>query len=232
MRIADKIKPGMDALSVAKVIFEHHNILLLNFRIYQCEEKPHFAEVKVKNPKARRSVAEALQHTSDFTEPLVVVQRIEDFANIESVLSNLKRIEPEKTTIASYIDPDEKEQIYIHEALKLTSRVETKDGSFHIPLLDLDISTDEIPHDFAFPYLREMSLHLGVNSGAIVNSGKSYHLYGLELMNNDAWKTFMVKAGLLDRIDRRWLAHRMLDKQANIRISPKWGKIPEVAYVF
>lgn len=233
MRIAEKIKQGMSALQVAKVLFDHYDILLLEFVVYQCEEKPHFAEVKKKKPKAQRRAAEALQHTPDFVEPVTVVQQLQDFHEVASLMNRLKKIEPETTTVASYIDdPKEKSQIYIHEAVKLISRVRTRNGIFHIPLLDLDIPTDEIPYDLVFPYIKEVSQLLGVSSGAVVNSGRSYHLWGLELMTNDEWHDFMHRALLLDRIDRRWVGHRLLDGQANLRVSPKWGKMPEVAYVF
>lgn len=223
---------GMPAIDLIKTLFITHSILLMEFVVYQCEEKPHFDEAKKKNPKARRSAADALQHTPDFVEPVTMVQCVDDFNKIRLLIDGLKKIEPKTASIASYLDPKEKSQIYIHEALKLISRVRTRNGIFHIPLLDLDIPTDEIASDLVFPYIKEVSQLLGVNSGAVVNSGKSYHLWGLDLMTVDAWHDFMHRVLLLDRIDRRWVGHRLLDGQANLRVSPKWGKMPVVAYVF
>ncbi|MBI2063707.1 MAG: hypothetical protein HYT65_01805 [Candidatus Yanofskybacteria bacterium] len=233
VRMVDKLAiVGMNVVDLTQALFVAHSILLMEFVTYQCEEKPHFAEAKKKNPKARRSAANALQHTPDFVEPVTMVQCVDDFSKIRLLIANLKKIEPETTSVASYLDSKDKGQIYIHEALKLISRVRTRNGIFHIPLLDMDIPTDEIPYDLVFPYIKEVSQLLGVSSGVVVNSGKSYHLWGLDLMTVDAWHDFMHRALLLDRIDRRWVGHRLLDGQANLRVSPKWGKMPEVAYVF
>jgi hypothetical protein len=71
-----------------------------------------------------------------------------------------------------------------------------------------------------------------VGSGAIINSGMSYHGWGLELLTDDDWRRFMARALLLDRIDRRWVGHRLIDGQANIRVSEKRKLNPKVVYVF
>jgi len=164
--------------------------------------------------------------------PVTLVQNITDFDKVLALMEGLKEISPPTTKIASYVDPNDRSRTYIHEALKLISRVRTKAGTCHIPLLDLDIATDEYESDIVFPYIKDVAGILGVGSGAIVNSGKSYHLWGLELMLKNAWYDFMYNALLLDRIDRRWVAHRLKDRQANIRVSPKWGQMPKVAYIF
>ena len=232
MHITGMITKGMPAIDVARTIFAHYDLLLMEFATYQCEERPHFAEAKKKNPKARRSPAEALQHTPDSGEPVTLVQNITDFDKVLALMEGLKEISPPTTKIASYVDPNDRSRTYIHEALKLISRVRTKAGTCHIPLLDLDIATDEYESDIVFPYIKDVAGILGVGSGAIVNSGKPYHLWGLELMLKNAWYDFMYNALLLDRIDRRWVAHRLKDRQANIRVSPKWGQMPKVAYIF
>lgn len=219
-------RPGMPAIDVAQTLFRYHGILLMEFIVYICEEKPHFAEAKVINPKAKRSVAKALQHTPDFTEPTIFVQKCEDFAVVRERLANLREIDPDTVEIASYLEGRERPRI--HEAMKLVSRVKTRDGIRHIPLLDLDIPVDD-----GGPTLAEQVFtNLGVGSGAIINSGASYHGWGLELLTDDDWRRFMARALLLDRIDRRWVGHRLIDGQANIRVSEKRGKIPEVVYVF
>lgn len=226
MRIADKVQVGMKAVDLAQALFEHHNVLLMEFIIYQCEEKPHFAEAKAKNPKAKRSVAKALQHTPDFTEPTIFIQKLDDFTEVRERLAGLKEINPDDIEIASYLE--DKERPRIHEAMKVVSRVKTRNGLYHIPLLDLDIPVDENGAASA----QEVFTNLGVRSGAIINSGISYHGWGLELLTNDDWLKFMARALLLDRIDRRWVGHRLIDGQANIRISEKRGLVPEVVYVF
>lgn len=226
MRIADKVPIGMEAIDIAQTLFQHYNILLMEFIVYQCEEKPHFAEAKAKNPKAKRTVAQALQHTPDFTEPTIFVQNFEDFETVRQRLANLKEINPEGVQIASYLEDNAKPRI--HEAMKMVSRVKTRSGLYHIPLLDLDIPVDENGVSSA----QEVFTNLGVASGAIINSGMSYHGWGLELLTDDDWRRFMARALLLDRIDRRWVGHRLIDGQANIRISEKRNLNPKVVSVF
>lgn len=217
---------GMEAIDLASNLFLYHSILLMEFVVYQCEEKPHFAEAKAKNPKAQRTVAQALQHTPDFTEPTIFVQKQNDFRDVRQRIANLKEVDPSTVQIASYVDGVEKPRI--HEAMKMISRVKTRDGIFHIPVLDLDIPVDENGAESA----KEVFTNLGVEHGAIINSGKSYHGWGLELLTDAEWRRFMARALLLDRIDRRWVGHRLLDGQANIRVSEKRGQVPRVVYSF
>lgn len=229
MRVTDVIRPGMSALSVVEALYKFYEILLMEFIIYPCEEKPHFDEAKVKNPKAKRSVSKALQHTPDFQQPTIFVQGPSDFEIVRQRFADLKEINPETLEITSYLpDNDGPLQIRVHEAMKVVSRVRTKNGIYHIPLLDLDIPIDENGAESA----REVFLGLGIQNGAIINSGMSYHGWGLELLSDFEWHRFMAKALLLDRIDRRWVGHRLLDGQANLRVSEKWGNIPTVVHVF
>src|SRR3989344_4569679 len=212
------VASGMHALALTQEIFRFHDILLMEFIVYQCEEKPHFTEAKKINPKATRSVAKALQHTPDFTEPTIFIQNLEGFETVGERLTNLKEIDASSVNVASYLNDKKKPRI--HEAMKIVSRVKTRNGLYHIPLLDLDIPVDENGAASA----QEVFTNLGVGSGAIINSGASYHGWGLELLTEDDWRRFMARALLLDRIDRRWVGHRLIDGQANIRISEKRGK--------
>lgn len=225
--ISELVRPGMDALGVVRKLFVYHKILFLEFIIYQCEEKPHFAEAKTINPKAKRTVAQALQHTPDFAEPTLVVQNFSDFELIKNRLATLKELDPKTLEIASYLSDDDK-KIRVHEAMKVVSRVRTVNGIFHIPILDLDIPVGENGMETA----AEVFINLGVKHGAIINSGASYHGWGLELLTDDAWRKFMARALLLDKIDRRWVGHRLIDGQANLRVSEKRGKLPTVEFVF
>ncbi|OGN05728.1 MAG: hypothetical protein A2831_03605 [Candidatus Yanofskybacteria bacterium RIFCSPHIGHO2_01_FULL_44_17] len=220
------VASGMHALALTQEIFRFHDILLMEFIVYQCEEKPHFTEAKKINPKATRSVAKALQHTPDFTEPTIFIQNLEGFETVGERLTNLKEIDASSVNVASYLNDKKKPRI--HEAMKVVSKVKTRNGIYHIPLLDLDIPVSEGGPVLAEEVFRE----LGIKHGAILNSGASYHGWGLELLTDYEWRYFMARALLLDRIDRRWIGHRLLDGQANLRISEKRGKIPEVVYAF
>jgi len=229
MIVSDVIHSGMEALSVVESLYRFYDLLLMEFIVYHCEEKPHFAEAKLRNPKAKRSVAKALQHTPDFQQPTIFVQRLKDFNIVRKRLAELRELNPETLDITSYLLDNEKlNQIRVHEAMKVVSRVRTKDGIYHIPLLDLDIPVDEN----GVESVQEVFIGLGIRSGAIINSGMSYHGWGLELLSEFEWRRFMARALLLDRIDRRWVGHRLLDDQANLRVSEKRGNVPKVVHVF
>src|SRR3989344_8932194 len=111
------VASGMHALALTQEIFRFHDILLMEFIVYQCEEKPHFAEAKKINPKAQRSVAKALQHTPDFTEPTMFIQSSNQFEMVRQKLSNLKEIDAQKTDVTSYLDDSDKPRV--HEAIKM-----------------------------------------------------------------------------------------------------------------
>jgi len=225
--ITEHVKPGLFALDLFEIIFEFYELKLAEVVMYQCEEKPHFAEAKKINPRAQRSVAKALQHTPDFMEPTTFIQDLKDFRTVREAMANLKEMDPKKVMVASYTEKPE-EKIRVHEALKAISKVKTSDGIFHIPLLDLDISVEEN----GIEKIKEVALGLGINHAAILDSGRSYHFWGLELQSEEGWQKFMYRALLLDRIDRRWVGHRLIDGQANLRISEKGGKIPTVVHAF
>lgn len=227
MTIADRIKPGIQALDLLEILYSFHDIRLLEIVRYICEEKPHFDEAKAKNPRAKRSVAKALQHTPDFVQPTHFIQQAESFTGVRKDMAELKEIDPNQVEIASYV-PEGDKRPRVHEALKVVSRVRTKNGVFHIPLLDLDIPVDEGGAASA----EEVFVNLGIRSGAVLDSGKSYHAWGLELLPDKDWHDFMYKALLLDRIDRRWVGHRLIDGHANLRISEKRKKVPTVVHVF
>lgn len=214
------------SVNVFRSIFEFYELKLAEVVKYQCEEKPHFDEAKRLNPKAQRGVEKALQHTPDFTEPSIFIQKPEDFNLVFQALNNLQEIDSRTVEVVSYVENSQ--PIRIHEALKAISKVKTRIGIFHIPLLDLDIPVDEN----GIEKIREISFGLGIKHAAILNSGRSYHFWGLELLSEEEWRRFMYKALLLDKIDRRWIGHRLIDGQANLRISEKGGKIPVVVETF
>ncbi|GEM_PF-6831048 len=222
-----EIKVGMQAINLVEYIFIEKGLRLLEVVKYRLEEKPHFAEAKKSNPKAKRTVAKALQHTPDFNNPMLFLQSLEDLFALRVAMSHLRDIDPGTVEVASYTE-DEDKKLHIHEALSVTSRVRTLDGISHIPLLDMDLPIDE-----ASPAEAEEVAHgLGVHHGAIVNSGKSYHFWGLNLLQESEWRSFMYRALLLDRVDSRWIGHRMIDGHASLRISEKRGVAPTIVHIF
>lgn len=100
------------------------------------------------------------------------------------------------------------------QLLVITSRVGTTDGIRHLPLLDFKIAA--APRNE--PAVRAVTRRLG--GGLLVNSGSSYHLYGAELVDDDALVRWLLHAQLFSRcVDTRWVTHQLLERRAALRIS-------------
>lgn len=96
-------------------------------------------------------------------------------------------------------------------------RIRGKSHSAHIPLLDFRIpSGGESELDVLCEALRLM----GLQRGAVLDSGKSYHFYGFDLLNQSQWREFMARSLLLAPLtDVRYIAHRLLERQSILRLS-------------
>lgn len=105
------------------------------------------------------------------------------------------------------------------QILVLTSRVRTADGVRHIPLLDFKISAKPRNLDA----VKFVSGRLG--GGLLVNSGNSYHLYGLKLLSNDDLYDWLLHAQLFSRcVDTRWVTHQLIERCAALRLSRGGGR--------
>jgi hypothetical protein len=107
-------------------------------------------------------------------------------------------------------------------ALGVSSRVRLYNGeSRHIPMIDLtcDKSADNqrtLIHVFR---------SIGQNRGVLLDSGRSYHYYGLELLDEREWLAFMGRSLLLTPlVDTRYIAHRLIDDYGRLRISTSKNK--------
>ncbi len=72
----------------------------------------------------------------------------------------------------------------------------------------------------------------GVRTGAILESGRSYHFYGFDLLDQGDWLQFMGKCLLIAPLtDSRYIAHRLIDGACALRITPDKNhpKVPTVA---
>lgn len=101
-----------------------------------------------------------------------------------------------------------------HQILVITSRVSTSDGDRHMPFLDFKIESS--PRNE--PVARAIAARLG--GGILLDSGKSYHLYGTELLDDHALTMWLLHAQLFSRcVDTRWITHQLIEKKAALRIS-------------
>jgi hypothetical protein len=107
-------------------------------------------------------------------------------------------------------------------ALAVSSSVQTTGGElFHLPLMDFQCPVSE----------RNLALTVGAlasigrTTGAVVESGRSYHYYGFDLLSLDAWYDFLGSCLLLSPIvDGRYIGHRLLDKECVLRLGPSQRK--------
>jgi hypothetical protein len=102
-------------------------------------------------------------------------------------------------------------------AVALCSKCITKDGSIsHIPMMDFRCKPNESTQE----KLKMALYHMGLKSGAILQSGRSYHFYGFELMAEEEWIRYLAKCLLLAPVaDSRYIAHRLIEGVGSLRIT-------------
>ena len=101
-------------------------------------------------------------------------------------------------------------------ALVLCSRVETRDDEvLHIPMLDFECSVSPENLIKVSQFIEETN-----SRGLILESGRSYHFYGLDLLSPEKWAQFMFRAGLFTGFtDSRHIYHRLLSHEARLRLA-------------
>jgi len=112
---------------------------------------------------------------------------------------------------------NEIEQLPDGWVLALCSRCEVDDGSQrHIPMMDFRCA----PSPQNLERTRLALKKLGQASGVILESGRSYHFYGFQLQEQQEWIDFMARSLLLAPfVDARFVAHRLIEGTAVLRIS-------------
>jgi hypothetical protein len=85
----------------------------------------------------------------------------------------------------------------------------------HIPMMDFQCPQSSENLRRVKKFLRK----IGQNKGVILDSGRSYHYYGSELMHDKDFLNFLGDCLLSDLVDRRYVGHRLKDKLGILRIS-------------
>lgn len=117
----------------------------------------------------------------------------------------------------SYITSD------ISGSVALNSKVTLSDGSeMHIVMLDFKTPVGAFGLEIVKRVLAVFSLR-----GAILDSGKSYHFIGYDLVSEHALINILAKFIMMDPVsDKAWAAHQIIERSASLRISRKYGKSP------
>ncbi|MDJ1478856.1 hypothetical protein QNI16_00085 [Cytophagaceae bacterium YF14B1] len=110
--------------------------------------------------------------------------------------------------------------------LAFNSRIITISGETkHLPLLDFHIPQNDKNKIIVQKVLKQLNLE----KGFLLESGKSYHYIGEELITYEELITLLSKALLFAPIiDRAWIAHQLLERSCSLRVSKKNGVFPTV----
>lgn len=119
-------------------------------------------------------------------------------------------------------------QLPAGSVLGLYSGCRLQDGSIsHIPMMDFR----GVPSQRHLGRIKKGLQSIGQTKGAIFESGRSYHFYGYDLLAHEEWLDFMGKCLLLaPLIDSRYIAHRLIEGEAALRLSSSDAK-PQIPTV-
>jgi hypothetical protein len=111
--------------------------------------------------------------------------------------------------------------------LVVSSRVQLRSGDVgHIPMLDFRCPCS--PANASA--VRKILELLGHTCGILVESGRSYHYYGVQLLSTSDWTAFMAKALLFAPfVDPRYVAHRLADGECRLKLAAsREASIPSI----
>jgi hypothetical protein len=116
--------------------------------------------------------------------------------------------------------------------LALSSKVQLKTGGFaHIPMMDFRCAPS--PKNKAV--VKRALKAMGEDAGLLIDSGRSYHFYGVRLLSQDLWIRFLALGILFNPIvDARYIAHRLADGACRLRVGtgPDKPSMPTIAEIF
>ena len=100
---------------------------------------------------------------------------------------------------------------------------------YHIPMMDFRCPKG--PKNLL--RIKKLLRVNGEEEGVILDSGRSYHYYGLNLMSEKGWLRFLGSCLLSKLVDERYMGHRLIDRCGILRLSacPLRPGIPEVVVV-
>ena len=100
--------------------------------------------------------------------------------------------------------------------LAFISKVNMSDGYKHLPLIDFHITPSEINQKIVEVVLNKLAL----NSGYLINSGKSYHFISKKLVSQNELEILLAKMIFFSPIiDRNWIAHQLIEKKCALRVT-------------
>jgi hypothetical protein len=94
----------------------------------------------------------------------------------------------------------------------------------HIPRMDFKCATS--PENLET--LRSLLKDLRLGRGFLLESGRSYHYYGIKLLDEKEWQVFLGRCLLMSGYsDDRYIGHQLVDGYCVLRLSSgRWKKTP------
>jgi hypothetical protein len=116
-------------------------------------------------------------------------------------------------------------------SLVLISEMRRHDGSkSHLPMVDFHTAASDLNK----PLVIDVVERLFPGGAVLLDSGESYHAYGLGLLSEPEFVSFLGEALLFAPIvDRTYLAHQLIERRCSLRLTAGGGKsrVPRVVSV-
>lgn len=114
------------------------------------------------------------------------------------------------------------------DKMGINSLVMDRNGQlWHLPMMDFHIPLSSRGDEIVVTVCHR----LGFNKGCVINSGKSYHFIGSEMMEEEQLMESLSRGLLYGPItDIRWIAHQLLEHSCTLRIGRKNGIFPKVIH--
>lgn len=141
----------------------------------------------------------------------------------ERILTNLSREDASAENLREIA-----EGLRGNRLLGILSKVRLLGGeSAHIPMMDFKCA----PSVRNLEVLVNLLNDLRQGPGYVLESGRSYHYYGLRLLSEEDWKVFLGKCLLMyGYTDERYIGHQLIDGHCVLRLSAGKSKsnVPRV----
>lgn len=188
------------------------------------EPPPAFGEWKASQPLLDLFLNPSIPYVTRRVQ-MEMWKRFGTFENTKGMIKKKNpEMAPEVENVISQLEKDIQET-QKEGFLCLISKVKLKDGTYkHIPMIDFVISSKDKNN---LSKVKKFLKFMGEKMGVILDSGKSYHYYGFNLLTEDEWNIFMSKCILLDK-DKEWknmvdvrhiAGHRRIEKYSLLRLN-------------
>lgn len=115
-----------------------------------------------------------------------------------------------------------KNKIDFQKYTGVCSLINSKSSGLHIALLDFHVPPSIVNQQLC----SEIIIHLNLK-GFLLDSGKSYHFIGSEIIDYECLQKVLFNALLFSPIvDKSWIAHQLIQKYCCLRVTPKYGRLP------